>query len=109
MLNKDSNYDQVLNLAVRHNVLFDWGVGLNGLLILVEKLPLQLAAVINACVQGEDWLKGRLDFERFARETLAAELGNCRKRLYGDSKNPEKSHNKQDDFKLVDFKLQLLL
>jgi hypothetical protein len=82
-----------LNLTVWHDVLFHRSVGLNGLLTVVEKLRLQLAAVINACVQGEDWLKWQLAFERFARQTLGAELGNCRKRPYGDSKNPEKSHN----------------
>ena len=63
----------------------------SGLLAVVENLRLQRAAVINLCVQGEDWLKKQLAFERFARQTLADELANCRKRLYGDSKNPEKS------------------
>ena len=91
MGNKDSSYDQVLNLALCHDVLFRWSVSLNGLLAIVEDLRLELATVINPCVQREDWLKGQLAFERFARQTLADELANCRKRLYGDSKNPENS------------------
>lgn len=62
-----------------------------GLLAIVEDLRLQLATVINLCVQGEDGLEKQLAFERYARQTLADELGNCRKRLYGDSKNPENS------------------
>jgi uncharacterized protein YigA (DUF484 family) len=63
----------------------------SGLLAVVEKSRLEHAAVMNLCVQGQDWLKGQLAFERSARQTLADELGNCRKRLYGDFANPEKS------------------
>jgi hypothetical protein len=63
----------------------------SGLLAVVEDLRLQLAAVINLCVLGEDGLEKQLAFERNARQALADELANCRKRLYGDSINPEKS------------------
>lgn len=63
----------------------------SGLLAVAEDLRLQRDAVINLCVLGEDGLERQLAFERFARQTLADELANCRKRLYGDSKNPEKS------------------
>ena len=41
MGNKDSNYDQVMNLVVGHDVLFRWSVGLNGLLAVVEDLRLE--------------------------------------------------------------------
>jgi hypothetical protein len=64
---------------------FEWN------LAVIENLRLQRAAIINNCVQGVDWLKKELAFERFARETLAAELANCHKRLSGVSNNPQKS------------------
>jgi hypothetical protein len=63
----------------------------SGLLAVIENLRLQRANIIINCVQGQDGLEKQLASERFAREALAAELANCRKRLYGDSNNPEKS------------------
>jgi hypothetical protein len=65
-----------------------------GLLAVIEKLRRQLAAVINNCVQGVDWLKKELAFERFARETLAAELANCQKKGSPVFLTTHRSHRK---------------
>lgn len=65
-----------------------------GPLAVIEKLRLskrQLVAVINACNQGQNWLKKQLAFESFARMALAAELANCHKRLYGDSNSSDEA------------------
>jgi hypothetical protein len=69
----------LLNYRITERQLEEYGK--TGLLAVIEKLRRQLAAVIKICVQGEDWLKKELAFERFAHEALAAELANCRRAL----------------------------
>jgi predicted RNase H-like nuclease (RuvC/YqgF family) len=69
----------LLNYRMTEGQLEEYGK--TGLLAVIEKLRRQLATVIKICVQGEDWLKKELAFERFAHEALAAELANCRKAL----------------------------
>jgi uncharacterized protein YpuA (DUF1002 family) len=72
-------------------------LGKNGVLALNDKLRLtehQLAEERYSSSQERDRLINQLGLERLANSFLKDELGNCHKKLYGDSDQLMKPHNR---------------